>query len=192
MATRLGAGRSTWATITGSIEVGKRADLILIDMTPLHNLPKFDRDPNAVYSQIVYAAKSTDVADVMCNGRWLMRDRRLLTLDEAQLHERRRARSPADRRVPDRARGKRAAEADRDRRRRGARELRGPGEGATGVGRYRAAGAGSDDITIIRAAQYHQFDTYFFFDDPTQGHLRYREDEFLDEEGERRSARAPA
>ena len=76
--------------LTGSLEPGKRADLIVVDLDPLHNVPRFARDPNGVYAQIVYAAKSTDVVDVMCNGRWLMRDRRLLTLDEAELRATRR------------------------------------------------------------------------------------------------------
>src|SRR5207247_9554244 len=40
-----------------------------------------------------------------------------------------------------------------------------------------------DDITVLRSVHYHQYDTYFFFDDPGQGRLRYREDEFLDERG---------
>ena len=68
MATRLGAAAMHSGDLTG------------------HNVPAFGRDPNAVYAQIVYAAKSTDVVDVMCNGRWLMRDRQLLTLDESELH----------------------------------------------------------------------------------------------------------
>jgi 5-methylthioadenosine/S-adenosylhomocysteine deaminase len=38
----------------------------------------------------------------------------------------------------------------------------------------------SDEITVIRSVHYHQYDTYFFFDDPSQGRLRYREDETLD------------
>jgi hypothetical protein len=38
----------------------------------------------------------------------------------------------------------------------------------------------NDEITIIRSVHYHQYDTYFFFDDPAQGRLRYREDETLD------------
>jgi 5-methylthioadenosine/S-adenosylhomocysteine deaminase len=46
------------------------------------------------------------------------------------------------------------------------------------------AGLDSDAVTIIKSTRYHQYDTYFFFDDPTQGRLRYREDEFLDEKGE--------
>ena len=48
----------------------------------------------------------------------------------------------------------------------------------------------SDEITIIRAVHYHQYDTYFFFDDPGQGRLRYREDEFLDEQSKVVGARA--
>ncbi len=38
-------------------------------------------------------------------------------------------------------------------------------------------------IEVIRTRHYDQHDTYFFFDDPAQGRIRYREDEFLDEKG---------
>src|SRR5205823_1331980 len=48
----------------------------------------------------------------------------------------------------------------------------------------------SDDITVLRAVHYHQYDTYFFFDDPSQGRLRYREDEFLDPDNRVVNARA--
>ena len=47
-----------------------------------------------------------------------------------------------------------------------------------------------DEITVIRSAHYHQYDTYFFFDDPGQGRLRYREDEVLDPDGQIVGARA--
>src|SRR5438309_8686738 len=85
MATRIGARAMHVGDITGSLEPGKRADLIVVDLEQTHNVPRFSRDPAAVYSQLVYASKSTDVVDVMCNGRWLMRDRALLTLDEREL-----------------------------------------------------------------------------------------------------------
>src|SRR5437016_3131196 len=85
MATRVGARAVHLDHLTGSLEPGKRADLIVVDLDRLHNVPAFDRDPNGIYAQIVYASKSTDVVDVMCNGRWLMRDRALLTLDEDEL-----------------------------------------------------------------------------------------------------------
>src|SRR4029078_2460946 len=87
MATRLGAQAMHLDHLTGSLERAKRADLIVVDLDRLHNVPAFDRDPNGVYAQIVYAAKSTDVVDVMCNGRWLMRGRALLTVDERELRE---------------------------------------------------------------------------------------------------------
>src|SRR5918912_4339302 len=60
-------------------------------MDRLHNVPAVDRDPNGIYAQIVYASKSTDVVDVMCNGRWLMRDRALLTVAERELRDAARA-----------------------------------------------------------------------------------------------------
>jgi 5-methylthioadenosine/S-adenosylhomocysteine deaminase len=41
----------------------------------LHNSPNFKHNPDGIYAQIIYAAKSTDVSDVMVNGQWLMRDR---------------------------------------------------------------------------------------------------------------------
>jgi 5-methylthioadenosine/S-adenosylhomocysteine deaminase len=47
-----------------------------------------------------------------------------------------------------------------------------------------------DEITVIRAVHYHQYDTYFFFDDPAQGRLRYREDEILDAQQTVTTARA--
>src|SRR5919109_1333618 len=85
MATRLGAQAMHIGHLTGSIEVGKRADLILVDVSPLHNSPSFKRSPDNAYAQIVYAGKSTDVSDVMVNGKWLMRDHQLLTLNEQEL-----------------------------------------------------------------------------------------------------------
>ena len=40
------------------------------------------------------------------------------------------------------------------------------------------------EIEILHYRHYHEYDTYFSFDDPNQGRLRYREDEFIDEKGE--------
>src|SRR6266545_654928 len=85
MATRLGAQALHIGHLTGSLEVGKRADLILVDVSPLHNAPSFKRAADNAYAQIVYASKSTDVSDVMVNGKWLMRDHQLLTLKEDEL-----------------------------------------------------------------------------------------------------------
>jgi 5-methylthioadenosine/S-adenosylhomocysteine deaminase len=62
----------------GSIEAGKRADLILVSLDAPHLTPMYN-----LYSHLVYATKASDVTDTIVNGRVLMRDRRLLTLNEA-------------------------------------------------------------------------------------------------------------
>ncbi len=62
---------------TGSIEMGKRADLIQVSLDGAHAVPLY-----GLYSQIVYALKASDVMNVMVNGRLIVRDRRMLTLDE--------------------------------------------------------------------------------------------------------------
>jgi 5-methylthioadenosine/S-adenosylhomocysteine deaminase len=190
MATRGGARALHLSHITGSLEPGKRADLIVVDLDRLHNVPSFDRDPNAVYARIVYASKSTDVVDVMCNGRWLMRDRVLLTLDEGALREA--ARDHA-----------RRIDAFLDSREVSVLQKLVAVGGAVEQESFevqvkaRVPSAAqvlkvidSDELTVIRASRYHQFDTYWSFDDPDQGRLRYREDEFLDEAGNVTGARA--
>ncbi len=71
----------------GSLEVGKHADMILVDINTLHNLPRFRHNPDGIYGQLVYAAKSTDVTHVLCEGKWLMKDRKLQTIDLKPLLE---------------------------------------------------------------------------------------------------------
>jgi 5-methylthioadenosine/S-adenosylhomocysteine deaminase len=63
--------------LIGSIETGKRADIAIVDFDGLHQTPYFN-----VYSSLVYATKASDVRTVIINGRVIMLDRRLLTLDE--------------------------------------------------------------------------------------------------------------
>jgi 5-methylthioadenosine/S-adenosylhomocysteine deaminase len=66
----------------GSLEVGKRADLLLIDRDDLHQIPVYN-----IYSDLVYATKASDVLSVIINGKVVMRDRKLLTLDEKAIKE---------------------------------------------------------------------------------------------------------
>ena len=49
---------------------------------------------------------------------------------------------------------------------------------------------GGEQVTVVRSSHYHQYDTYWSFEDPDQGWLRYREDEFLDEAGAVTGARS--
>ena len=62
----------------GSLEVGKKADLAVITLNGLHTWPNEHVD---VYSQLVYQAHSSDVRLTMVNGKIVMQDRRLLTID---------------------------------------------------------------------------------------------------------------
>ncbi|MET8076100.1 amidohydrolase [Streptomyces sp. NPDC005303] len=61
----------------GSLETGKRADLIVLDLNAPHLRPLHDP-----WSTLAYAAHSADVRDTVVDGRVLMRDRELRTLDE--------------------------------------------------------------------------------------------------------------
>ncbi|MGA8539773.1 MAG: amidohydrolase [Terriglobales bacterium] len=62
----------------GSLEKGKKADIILIGLDEPNAVPMYD-----VYAQIAYALKASDVETVMIGGRFVMRDHKLLTVDEA-------------------------------------------------------------------------------------------------------------
>ena len=63
----------------GSLEVGKRADVAVVNMDRLHTSPESD-----IVSRLVYAAEASDVQSVVIDGRMVMGDRKLLTIDEAE------------------------------------------------------------------------------------------------------------
>jgi len=184
MATRIGAKALHMEDITGSLEIGKRADLILLDMSPLHNRPHFKRDPENIYAQIVYASKAHDVTDVMVEGQWLMRNRTLLTIDEEDLLNQI---EPVAKKIDDFLTSREESVHSKLLAIGGASEeesfevqakvrIDHPEEV---IKRLNQA-----EIEILRARHYNEYDTYFFFDDSTQGILRYREDEFLNSKGE--------
>jgi 5-methylthioadenosine/S-adenosylhomocysteine deaminase len=64
----------------GSIEAGKKADLILISLDEPNAVPMYD-----IYAQLAYALKGSDVKTVVIGGRTVMRDRKLLTINEAEV-----------------------------------------------------------------------------------------------------------
>jgi len=78
MATILGARVAGLEKEIGSLEPGKRADLIALRLDRPHAIPLYN-----VYSQIVYALKGSDVQDVVVNGKPIVREGRSLTLDQA-------------------------------------------------------------------------------------------------------------
>jgi 5-methylthioadenosine/S-adenosylhomocysteine deaminase len=184
MATRIGAKALHMEDITGSITPGKRADLILIDIKKIHNSPWFRHLQDSLYSQVVYAAKANDVSDLMVNGKWLMKDHQLLTIEEESLMKQgqdyaqkidtflfQRESSILSKLVA----------------------IGGTMEGESFEVQIKVCIDDPAEITnsilnsglsIQRKRHYHEYDTYFFFDDPKQGRLRYREDHFISEKNE--------
>jgi 5-methylthioadenosine/S-adenosylhomocysteine deaminase len=190
MATRMGAQALHMGHLTGSLETGKRADLILVDTSPVHNSPRFRRDPNNAYAQLVFASKSTDVTDVMVNGKWLMRAHELLTLNEADLlKQAREIAQKIDAFLIVREQSVlsklialggsmeqesfevqvkvKVTEPDQL-----VQQMKGP------------------EIEVNVHKHYHQYDEYYLFDDASQGRLRFREDDLIDEKGEVDSVRS--
>jgi 5-methylthioadenosine/S-adenosylhomocysteine deaminase len=189
MATLGGARALHISHLTGSLEVGKKADLILVDIETLHNIPRFHRDPNSAYAQIVYAAKAPDVTDVIVNGKILMRNRNLLTLSEDELKERsknfakqvdafliKREKSILSKLIA----------------------IGGALEEESFEVQYKvkvkevqpiAEALKKSEIFTQYFRHYRQFDTYFLFEDD-EDRIRYREDEFIDEKGQVGNVRA--
>ena len=184
MATSMGARSIHIGDQTGSIESGKKADLILVDIDTLHNSPHFRNDPNSVYAQLVYAAKSTDVTDVMVNGSWLMRSRELLTIDLDQLLPK--AQSLAleiDQFLIERFQSvysKLIAIGGAEEQESYEVQIKVQVEDPQAVIKQLE----DSELEILYYRHYHEFDTYFKFEDPKEGWLRYREDEFIDAKGE--------
>jgi 5-methylthioadenosine/S-adenosylhomocysteine deaminase len=184
MATRLGARALHLGDITGSLEPGKRADLILVDLSSLHNSPRFRHDPNGTYAQIIYAGKASDVTDVMIEGKWVMSDRQLLTINETDLVREsqeyaqridifliQREQSILSKLI---AIGSATQEESYE------VQAKVPLKDTAHI----LEALRQPDIEIIRTRHYRQYDTYFVFDDAEQGRLRYREDDFVDETGQ--------
>ncbi|PKO07678.1 MAG: amidohydrolase [Chloroflexi bacterium HGW-Chloroflexi-3] len=184
MATRIGAKALHMEDITGSITPGKRADLILIDIKKIHNSPWFRHLQDSLYSQVAYAAKANDVSDLMVNGKWLMKDHQLLTIEEESLMKQgqdyaqkidtflfQRESSILSKLV---AIGGTMEEESFE------VQIKVRIDEPTEI----TNSILKSGLTIQRKRHYHEYDTYFFFDDPKQGRLRFREDHFISEKNE--------
>lgn len=192
LATIGGARAIHMAEIIGSLEVGKRADVTVVDMTRIHNWPPFHNHSESVYSRLIYAAKSTDVTHVLCNGRLLMSDRQLLTVNEQEIMQQaaevagsidsfvvQRESSPYNKLVL-------LAGVQRQESFEVQVKVRVEDESSI------LEAIVGDQIQINKRSHYKQFDNYFIFSgtDPDAARLRYREDEFIDDEGKVFEARS--
>jgi 5-methylthioadenosine/S-adenosylhomocysteine deaminase len=181
MATIEGARALGMDQLVGSLEAGKRADIAVLELNCVHNVPRFDLSPDNVYSRLVYAAKSHDVQHVLIDGRWVLRDRVLLTLDEERVR----------------------TEAQRVATQVGAflaRREQSLLDKLVALGTLQwtetyevqvkawvpdeqalvACMLACPEVMIIKPSERKQYDTYFFFGVPEEGIIRYREDYLLD------------
>jgi 5-methylthioadenosine/S-adenosylhomocysteine deaminase len=82
MATLGGARALGLQSEIGSLEVGKRADLIVVETDLAHAVPLYN-----VYSHLVYSLKGADVRTSIINGKLVMSEGRVLTLDEKRIKQ---------------------------------------------------------------------------------------------------------
>ncbi|KAL6893783.1 hypothetical protein ACP4OV_007881 [Aristida adscensionis] len=80
MATINGAKAVLWDNEIGSLEVGKKADLVVVNpfrwsMAPLHDS----------IANIVYCMRTENIESVMCNGRWIMNDHKIVNVNEDEV-----------------------------------------------------------------------------------------------------------
>ncbi len=83
MATLSGAKVLGLGDVVGSLEVGKRADVIVLNLKKPHLVPLYN-----VFSHVVYAARGSDVDSVLVDGRFVMREGRIVTVDEEEVMDR--------------------------------------------------------------------------------------------------------
>jgi len=176
LATSLGAKAVHLDHLIGSLETGKRADVTVIDLHALHTMPRYTYAPDAIYSQIVYSAHGHDVRHVLVDGRFLLHNRQLLTLDEAEVM--RDAQAIAAQ-INDFLQQREANLLDK------ILAIGGVQQAKIFEVQVKArihdaapieAALHTEPFTITKATERIQYDTYFVFDDGQLGRIRYRED----------------
>jgi len=183
MATIYGARALHIDHLTGSLEPGKRADIIVVDMQRLHSLPCYETTGQNVYSRLAYTAQSEDVRHVLVNGRHVVDEGDLLTINEQEVVEQvrrlaqrisrffvAREQSVLDKLVS--IGGLQQQETY---------EVQGKGR-IHDVDAFEQ-GLANPTIRVTRHTSRDQYDTYFMFADPEQGRLRYREDNVIGADG---------
>jgi len=183
MATIEGAKALHLDHLIGSLEAGKRADVIVVDERRTHIVPRFETTGENVYSRLIYSAKSTDVRHVIVNGKTLMRNRKLLTIDEnTALDEAEDLSRKVNLFFVEREKdplNKLLAIGGLDRQKTFEVQVK----AHIPYDRTVSAWLARPEITTVRHSERNQYDTYFIFEN-TPGRIRYREDNVLGPDNE--------
>ena len=185
LATSSGAQAIHQADRIGTLEVGKQADLVVIDLHALHTTPQYQYSPESIYNQLVYTCHASDVRDVMVAGQLLLRERQLLTLDEQYiLAEARRIAKRIDTFLANReenlldkvvAIGSVAASE--------IFEVQVKALIDETQRQHLISALSQAPFTLLRQSTRTQYDTYFLWEDKHQGRIRLREDHRHDQTG---------
>ncbi len=182
LATSRGAQAIHLDHLIGSLVPGKRADITVVELGHLHSAPRYTYSADAIYSHLVYSTHATDVRDVLVDGRFLLRDRHLLTLNTAQILSEAQAiaekinafLSSREQNLLDKILAIGGVKQD---------------EIFEVQVKARVGARGNEivqqllslpDVTITKASERTQYDTYLLFDNPDRGRLRIREDHRVD------------
>jgi 5-methylthioadenosine/S-adenosylhomocysteine deaminase len=178
LATSSGARAIHLDNLIGMLAAGKHADLIVVELGRLHSSPRYTYAADAIYSHLVYGARADDVRDTIVDGRWLMRNRQLLTLDEGSVKaEAQRIAGQINAFLAEREvnlldkilaiGGVRQSEIFEVQ----VKALVSERQVETIV-----AALQSPAFTITKASERTQYDTYFIWEDVSKGRIRIRED----------------
>ncbi len=163
----------------GSLEVGKLADIVVVDQDAPHATPRFHLTPNNVYSHLVYAAHASDVRHVWVHGRQLLRDRELLTVDLPAVQARAREIAEKINDFMTQREGsllvKTIAIGGFEQRETFEVQVKVRADDLQGVEKRLQ----ELDMEVIKHSVRQQFDTYFLFGGRDNRYLRYREDNQL-------------
>ncbi len=165
--------------VIGSLEVGKYADVVVVDQDAPHATPRFHLSPNNVYSHLIYAAHASDVRYVWVHGRQLVRDRELTTIDLPSLQVRAREIAEQINDFMTHREGsllvKTIAIGGFEQRETFEVQVKVRADDLQGVeNRLQDLG-----LEVVKHSVRQQFDTYFLFDGGDNRYLRYREDNEL-------------
>ncbi len=179
MMTIEGAKSLHMAQEIGSLEVGKLADIVVVDQDAPHATPRFHLTPNNVYSHLVYAAHASDVRHVWVHGRQLLRNRELLTIDLPKVQTRAREMAQRINDFMSQREGslliKTIAIGGFEQRETYEVQVKVRASDLAGVEkRLQELG-----LEVIKHSVRQQFDTYFIFEGGDNRYLRYREDNQL-------------
>jgi 5-methylthioadenosine/S-adenosylhomocysteine deaminase len=187
MATIYGARALHLDELIGSLEPGKRADIITVRGDTLHSLPHFETTGENIYSRLVYTAQACDVRDVLVNGQVVVRDGELRTIDVPGVIEQARAMAQRINRffieredsVLDKLVDIAPAIGGLEQQETFEVQAKGVVQDAAAFER----GLAHEQVHITQHTSRDQYDTYMLFADADQGRLRYREDHVIQSDG---------